>query len=106
MAKRHEPRPAWDNILVIGSAATVGLNMKADFADAAILFHQPNREQPIKWHYGHAEVKPDDSGKTGITKAVSTQPPEAKVASLTVSRSTGEFQFSGAEFKRVARRLA
>ncbi|MFT5470525.1 MAG: hypothetical protein ACI8UO_005654 [Verrucomicrobiales bacterium] len=92
---RHEPRPAWDNIIVQDSAATVGFNLKADFANAAILFHQPNREQPIKWFYDHPEVEDEDTGKTGITKAVTAAPTEPKVAQLTVSRNTGEFQFEG-----------
>ena len=95
LGKRHEPKPAWDNILVQDSAATVGFNLKADFANAAILFHQPNREQPIKWHYGQATNAPDEAPKTGITRAVSTPAVPVKVASLTVSRTTGEFQFAG-----------
>jgi hypothetical protein len=75
--KRKEKKPAWDNILVIDSAATVGLNFKADVANAALLFNQPNREQPIKWHYDQ-------------------QPGQrAKEAVLTVSRETGEFNFKG-----------
>ena len=77
------------------SAATVGFNLKADFANAAILFHQPNREQPIKWHYGQPLNPTNDSPKTGITRAVSTPATPVKVASLTVSRATGEFQFAG-----------
>jgi hypothetical protein len=92
---RHEPKPAWDNILVQNSAATVGFNLKADFANAAILFNQPNREQPIKWLYGQAPAVPDDSVKVGITKAITTPPAVTRVASLTVSRATGEFQFQG-----------
>jgi hypothetical protein len=95
LPKRHEPKPAWDNIIVQDSAATVGFNLKADFANAAILFHQPNREQPIKWYYGQAAPGDDDSSKTGITKAVSTPAGESNVASLTVNRATGEFQFTG-----------
>lgn len=95
VAKRHEQKPAWDNVLVVNTAATVGLNLKADFAKAAILFQQPYHEQPIHWHYGHASAAADDGGKTGITQAVSTPPADYKVASLTVSRETGEFQFAG-----------
>jgi hypothetical protein len=95
LSKRHEPKPAWDNILVQNSAATVVLNFKADFANAALLFQQPNREQPIRWHYGQPAPAADDTGKTGITKAVSTPPTPTKVASLMVSRATGEFQFTG-----------
>lgn len=93
--KRHEPKPAWDNVIVVNTAATVGLNFKADFAKAAILFQQPHHEQPIQWHYGHAPIEPDDGAKTGITKAVSTPAKPVDVASLTVSRQTGEFQFKG-----------
>lgn len=95
LPKRHEPKPAWDNIFVQNTAATVGLNFKADFANAALLFQQPNREQPIKWHYGQPERTPEESGKTGITRAVSAPPTPVKVASLTVNRGTGEFQFTG-----------
>jgi hypothetical protein len=76
-AKRQEQKPAWDNIMVLDSAAGVGFNLKADFADAAILFQQPNREQPLKWHYDHQPG----------------QPP--KEAVLTVSRTSGEFQLQG-----------
>ena len=76
-AKRHEQKPAWDNVIYLNAAATVGINCQADFADAAILFHQPNHEQPIKWHYGHEEGKPP------------------KTASLTVSKTTGELNFQG-----------
>ena len=46
VAKRHEQKPAWDNVFVVNSAATVGVNFKADFARAAILFQQPHHEQP------------------------------------------------------------
>jgi hypothetical protein len=77
VAKRHEQKPAWDNVMVVNSVATVGLNFKADVAKAAILFQQPNQEQPIQWHYGQKGDAP------------------AKVASLTVSRKTGELSFSG-----------
>jgi hypothetical protein len=95
VAKRHEPKPAWDNIIVQNAAATVGLNLRADFANAAILFQQPHREQPIKWHYGHPAGPAEPSPKTGVTRAVSTPPTDPRVASLTVSRATGEFQFTG-----------
>jgi hypothetical protein len=77
LAKRKQQKPAWDNVIVLESAVGVGLNCKADFADAAILFHQPNREQPIKWHYDKQDGKP------------------AREAALTVSRATGEFTFQG-----------
>jgi hypothetical protein len=77
VGKRHEQKPAWDNVMVVNSAATVGLNFKADVARAAILFQQPHREQPIQWHY---DQQADATHKT---------------ASLTVSRTTGELNFSG-----------
>jgi hypothetical protein len=98
VSKRHEPKPAWDNIIVLNSAATIGFNLKADFANAAILFNQPNREQAIKWHYGFApkpEIDPNapapTTGNARPTDAV--EPPQ--VASLTVNRQSGEFQFEG-----------
>lgn len=98
VAKRHEPKPAWDNIIVMNSAATIGLNFKADFANAALLFTQPNREQPIKWHYGFPEpvaidpsAPPPTTGNARPTDPVT--PPQ--VASLTVNRHSGEFQFDG-----------
>ncbi|NBV23431.1 MAG: hypothetical protein EBS05_16120 [Proteobacteria bacterium] len=97
LAKRHEPKPAWDNIMVVDSAATIGLNFKADFGRAAILFQQPYHEQPIQWFYG-AEPLPQpaaDQAKTGITKAISTPARPAQVASLKVNRENGEFQFEG-----------
>lgn len=95
VAKRHEPRPAWDNIIVVDSAATVGLNLKGDFAKAAILFQQPHSEQPIKWHYAHPKTDFDDQKKTGITRAVSAPATTPQEATLTVNRTTGEFQFEG-----------
>lgn len=95
VTKRHEPKPAWDNVLVVNTAATVGLNFKADFARAAILFQQPYHEQAIEWHYGQSPAAPDDSPKTGITKAISAPATTPQVASLKVSRETGEFQFNG-----------
>lgn len=94
VGQRHEQKPAWDNVIVMNSAATVGLNLKADFATAAILFQQPHREQAIHWHYAHASTEPQ-SPKTGVTKAATTPPISRKVATLTVSRETGEFQFAG-----------
>ena len=95
VAKRQEQKPAWDNILVVRTAATVGLNFNADFARAAILFQQPHHEQPIHWHYGLPAESPDDKAKTGITKAVSAPAKAPHVASLQVSRESGEFQFTG-----------
>ena len=40
-AKTKQQKPAWDNVIVVESAAGVGLNLKADFANAAILPVQP-----------------------------------------------------------------
>jgi len=71
-------RPAWENAIVLDAAADVGVNWKADFANAAILFQQPNHEQPIKWLYGPREP----------------QKPVAE-ATLTVGKETGVFTFSG-----------
>jgi hypothetical protein len=75
--KRQEQKPAWDNVMVISAAAGVGLNCKADFADAAILFQQPHVEQPIKWHYAHADGQ------------------APRRATLTVSKATGRLRFAG-----------
>jgi hypothetical protein len=75
--KTKSQKPAWDNIIVLNSAAGVGLNCRADFGDAAILFQQPHREQSIKWHYDQQEgAKP-------------------KEASLIVSKASGELTFKG-----------
>ena len=76
--KRQEQKPAWDNVIVLNAATGVGLNCKADFADAAILFQQPHAEQPIKWHYARAEGLPP------------------RQASLTVSKKSGRLHFAGA----------
>ena len=73
-------RPAWDNVIVFSSAIDVGLNYQADVANAAILFQQPRREQPIKWYYGKREP-----GK-----------PVAE-ATLIVSRETGDLTFKGGD---------
>ncbi|MBL8825499.1 MAG: hypothetical protein JNM18_00850 [Planctomycetaceae bacterium] len=93
--QRHEQKPAWDNVMVVNSAATVGLNFKADFAKAAILFQQPYHEQSIHWHYGHQPTAPEDPTKTGVTRAATLPPSTQQTASLTVNRCSGEFQFSG-----------
>jgi len=95
LSTRHEPKPAWDNVLVVNTAATVGLNFKADFAKAAILFNQPFHEQDIQWHYGMKSEPGEDQGKTGITKAVTAPAQVARTASLKVNRESGEFQFEG-----------
>jgi len=75
---RRERRPAWDTFIKMQSAATIGLEFGADFADAALLFRQPNHEQAIKWHYDHAE------GRT------------PREAVLSVSKESGNLQFNGA----------
>ena len=75
-------RPAWDNIIVLDAAAEVGLNWKADFANAAILFQQPNHEQPIKWLYGPREV-----GKS------------IAEATLTVGKESGDLTFKGGDVR-------
>lgn len=95
VAKRHEPKPAWDNVMVVNTAATTGLNFRADFARAAILFQQPNREQPIQWFYGMKTESDQDKSKTGITKTVTSAPVATKIASLAVNRESGTFQFTG-----------
>ncbi|NDC62997.1 MAG: hypothetical protein EBZ59_03210 [Planctomycetia bacterium] len=79
-AKAADGRPGWDNGLVFESAMNVGLNLQGDFANAAILFQQPNREQPIKWHYGTRE-----QGKPFTT------------ATLTVTRDNGDLSFQGGD---------
>jgi hypothetical protein len=93
--KRHEQKPAWDNLFVVNTAATVGMNFKADFAKAAILFQQPYHEQPIHWHYGHQPTAPEDPTKTGVTRAATLPPSTQQTASLSVNRTSGEFQFVG-----------
>ena len=75
----YEQKPSWDNIIIVDTAAGVGINFNADVSDAAILFAQPNREQPIKWNYQHV---PDSDVKP-------------KTATLTVSKETGELNFEG-----------
>lgn len=97
--KRHEQRPAWDNVLVVNTAATIGLNFKADFAKAAILFQQPHHKQAIHWHYGHVVSEPEDKTKTGITKQVSSKAGGYQVAALEVDRDTGTFEFTGGGVK-------
>lgn len=77
VAKRKEQRPSWDNFLVLEAAATTGLNFKADFADAAVHFHQPTHDAAMKWNYGATETEP------------------AKEAVLTVSHTSGELNFAG-----------
>ena len=57
------------------------MECNADFKDAAILFKQPNHEQPIKWHYDRQEGKPP------------------KEATLTVSKKTGDFNMKGGNLR-------
>jgi hypothetical protein len=80
LAATPRQRPAWENVVVMSSAADVGINCQADFSNAAILFQQPNREQPIKWHYGARE-----------------QGTPQTTASLTVSRENGDLNFTGGD---------
>ncbi len=75
---RYDRNPAWDRIIELSAVSNTGIRFAADTGNAAILFTQPNdRVQPIKWYYG-------------VEKDV---PP--KVASLTVTRDTGELNFAG-----------
>lgn len=77
-ATHYDRNPAWDKFLRLDSACNTGIRFGADTANAAILFTQPYHVQPLKWNYYGTE---------------SNAP--AKVASLTVSRETGDFNFSG-----------
>jgi hypothetical protein len=74
---RRERRPAFDTVISIDGASTVGLECNADFANAALLFRQPNHEQPMKWLYDQKDGAP------------------AREAVLTVSRDAGVFSFAG-----------
>jgi len=77
-ATRYDRSPAWDRIIDLASVSNTALKFSADTGHAAILFTQPNdRVQPIKWHYGTDKDTPP------------------RVASLTVARDTGEFNFTG-----------
>jgi len=77
IATKHDQNPAWDKLISFDTTANIGLRFGADTGNAAILFTQPNnRVQPIKWYYGETNKVP-------------------QVASLTVSRDTGDFNFSG-----------
>ena len=81
LVKTKEQKPAWENGITIDTAAEVGLNYKADFTKAAILFQQPFHEQPVKWYYGFAPNK------------------LPKEAVLTVSRETGDFNLAGGNLR-------
>jgi len=75
---RYDRTPAWDRIIELDAVSNIGIKFAADTGNAAILFTQPNdRVQPIKWYYGTENDKPP------------------KVASLTVTRDTGELNFAG-----------
>ncbi len=80
LEKTARQKPSWENVIYLDAAAEVGLNWKADFSNAAILFQQPNREQPIKWYYGQRE-----NGKP-FTEAT-----------LTVSKANGDLAFKGGD---------
>ena len=76
-AFHYDRQLAWNKLLRIESACNVGIWFGADTEEAALLFAQPHHVQPIKWHYAiQSNAAP-------------------KVASLTVSRETGEFNFTG-----------
>lgn len=77
-ATRYDRNPPWDKCIDILATCNTGIQFGADTANAAILFTQPAAVQPIKWHYYGAEGNP-----------------RPKVASLTVSRETGELNFTG-----------
>ncbi len=76
-ARNYDRNPYWDKLLAFDATCNTGIRFGADTGDAAILFEQPhNRIQPIKWYYGATNAAP-------------------KTTSLSVSRETGEFNFSG-----------
>ena len=59
---------------------TNGLNFIGDFANAGILFQQPNHEQSIRWYYGTRE-----------------QGQPFTSATLTVSKEHGDLTFTGGD---------
>ena len=77
-ASHYDRNPPWNKLLRLDATCNTGISFGADTANAAILFTQTYHVQPLKWFYYGTE---------------SNQP--AKVASLTVSRETGEFAFAG-----------
>ena len=79
-AKRPDGRPPYGSVLNIDCASEVGIDCRADFADAAILFRQRYEEQPIKWEYGERET-----GKP------------VKRASLKVTKDSGDLVFQGGD---------
>ncbi len=80
LGKTVRQLPPWENVVAIESAAGVGINFAADVTNAALLFKQPYREQPIKWLFG-----PVTKGK-----------PQAE-AVLTVGKDTGDLTFKGGD---------
>ena len=80
-ATRYDRNPMWDKYLNFEATCNTGIKFAADTGNAAILFTQPFHEQLLKWNYD-------------IT---TNRPP--KVASLTVSRDTGEFSFDGGNLR-------
>ena len=81
LVKTKEQKPAWENGIIIDTSAEVGLNCKADFTKAAILFQQPFHDQPVKWYYGFATNR------------------LPKEAVLSVSRETGDFNLAGGNLR-------
>ena len=71
-AKNYDQNPPWDKYIKLEAACNTAIVFGGDTANAALFFNQPHHEQPIKWRYG-----------------------DRQTASLTVSRETGEFNFSG-----------
>ena len=69
--KRRDRRPPWGTIIAVESAAGTGIDFQGDVSNAALMFRQPSRPQPIKWRH---------AGGT---------------ASLTVWPQTGDMEFSG-----------
>ena len=73
----YDRNPPWNTLMRLDSTCNTGIRFGADTADAALFFAQPYHVQPLKWNYD-----------------ISTNH-APKVASLTVSRETGDFTFSG-----------
>jgi len=76
-ANRYDRNPAWDKYLNFEATCNTGIKFAADTGNAAILFTQPYHEQPLKWNY---DISTNHAPKT---------------ASLTVTRDTGVFNFTG-----------
>lgn len=71
-ADHYDRNPAWNDLLRFDVACNNGIVFGGDTANAALYFNQPHHEQPIKWKYAGD-----------------------KFVSLTVSRETGAFNFTG-----------